>query len=420
MRVVFGLLALVATVIVEARINYLGQEVLRCHYSNSSVISELEDTLDVWAVLINNTIDVRTKTASEKQLVLSTLTDCEVIIPDVEEYIQKGEGLRLVAAYAKNADWFDSYHNYSETVAWYKTLASSNPTLVTYQSAGTSYEGRDMPAVRFHGGSSKAKYAVYFQCQIHAREWISGATCSYIANQLVTDYKAGVSQVVTLLQNLELVLVPFVNPDGYVYTWTTDRLWRKNRNRNGNACYGTDINRNYPDHWNGGGSSTNPCSDTYMGPSAGSEPETKNTVNYFLALQKTAPVVAFIDWHSYSQLVLRPYGWTSANSPDEAVLSQVGATYAANVKSVHGRTYTSQKSIDLYVTSGTASDWGYGTQATTGNQGKRAGSYTVELRPAGSPPGFELPPAEIVPTGQENYAAVKNFLTYFLNNPLSS
>jgi len=294
--------------------------------------------------------------------------------------------------------------------------------LVQYKTIGYSYQGRDMPAVHIHATAFKAKYIAYFQCQIHAREWISGATCNYIANQLITDYKAGVAQVVNLLQNLELVLVPLVNPDGYVYTWTNDRQWRKNRNANGNTCFGTDLNRNYNDHWGQGGSSTNPCSDTYMGPKVSSEIEVQNTAGYVLAVQKSLPIVAFIDWHSYSQLILRPYGWTNSVSPDENTLAAVGNTYKQNVAAVSGKDYTSQRSYQLYQTTGSASDWGYGSILSAGNQGKRVGSFTIELRPSAnnSTVGFQLPPIEIIPTGQENYAAVKNFLTYFLNTPLGS
>jgi len=128
--------------------------------------------------------------------------------------------------------------------------------------------------------------------------------------------------------------------------------------------------------------------------------------------------VAAIDWHSYSQLVLRPWGWTSADSPDEAVLKAAGDKYAADIRATSNRVYTSQKSIQLYVTTGTASDWFYDTEANTNNAGFRAAGFTIELRPTGAPPGFELPPAEIVPTGNENYVAVKNYLNTFLANPI--
>jgi len=295
---------------------------------------------------------------------------------------------------------------------------------VTYvPTIGASAQNRAQPAVRIWGntGRSNATRRAYFQCQIHAREWISGATCNYIVDAIVREYKSNNNNVArTLLNQLELVVVPFVNPDGYAWTWTNDRQWRKNRrNITGNACIGTDLNRNYNTHWGQGGSSNSSCSDTYMGPSVASEPETKNTAAFWKTLQNsTAAIVAAIDWHSYSQLVLRPWGWTSADSPDEAVLKAAGDKYAADIRATSNRVYTSQKSIQLYVTTGTASDWFYDTEANTNNAGFRAAGFTIELRPTGAPPGFELPPAEIVPTGNENYVAVKNYLNTFLANPI--
>jgi murein tripeptide amidase MpaA len=85
----------------------------------------------------------------------------------------------------------------------------------------------------------------------------------YIVDHLTANY--GVERDVTdLLDAVELILVPFTNPDGYAYTWTNTRLWRKNRSPapSGSTCIGTDLNRNYRSKWGQGGSSTNPCSDT--------------------------------------------------------------------------------------------------------------------------------------------------------------
>ena len=61
---------------------------------------------------------------------------------------------------------------------------------------------------------------------------------------------------------------------------------------------------------------------------------------------------------------------------------------------VHGARYTSQKSIGLYPTSGTASDWFYGLEATEANRGYRAAGYTIELRDTGQY-GFLLPPQQV-------------------------
>jgi len=99
-------------------------------------------------------------------------------------------------------------------------------------------------------------------------------------------------------------------------------------------------------------------------------------------------------------------------------LKQIGDKYSADIRASTGLTYTSQKSIDLYVTTGTASDWYYGDEAFKGNKGYRTASYTVELRPLNNPPGFLLPPAQIKDCGKENYAAIRNWLDYLNKSPI--
>ena len=194
-----------------------------------------------------------------------------------------------------------------------------------------------------------------------------------------------------------LFFIFFLFLQGYKYTWTNDRLWRKNRNTNGGAaCAGVDVNRNYNSHWGEGGSSTSPCSDTYMGPSANSELEAQTTIRYFT---ESAPNYLAIDFHSYSQLVLRPYGWTRADSPDEDLLAEIGDGIRDAIEAVYGTQYTSQKSIDLYVTTGTTSDWFYDDEATAVNQGFRAAGYTIELRDTGRcVPPLLFPARENAPT----------------------
>jgi len=239
-------------------------------------------------------------------------------------------------------------------------------------------------------------------------------TCAYIVNYLLENHKRD-DAVTRILEESELHLIPFVNPDGFKYTWTSDRMWRKNRSPNtGSTCAGTDLNRNYNDHWNGGGSSANPCSETFMGRAAASEIEVQITSRYF---QSIPPVLGAIDWHSYSQLVLRPYGWTSSDTPDEARLKQIGDSFSAAVLGVHGTRFTSQKAIQLYVTSGTARDWFYGKEASDGNRGYRAAGYTIELRDTGNY-GFQLPPNQIIPQGQEIVPAVKSFMLTLIDNPI--
>jgi len=316
---------------------------------------------------------------------------------------------------SKNAPtgFFDSYHTYDELIAYYQQLQTSFPHLLNMKVIGQSTLGNDMHAITVTASASPQQ-RFYFQCQIHAREWISGITCAYVLTYFLENY--GRDDAVTrILTESELHLVPFVNPDGFKYTWSDDRMWRKNRNPNsGSSCIGTDLNRNYNDHWAGGGSSTNPCSDTYMGTAAASEIEVQITQDYFKSIP---PVLGAIDWHSYSQLILRPYGWTQSNSPDEARLKQIGDTMSGSILAVHNQRYTSQKSIQLYVTTGTASDWFYGREAQDHNRGYKAAGYTIELRDTGNF-GFQLPPNQITPQGEEIIPAVKYFMLSLIDEPI--
>jgi len=409
-----------------SRLSYVDQQVLKCKF-DASAMPTLEDSLDVWGVLADGTVDIRVKTSKERELVESLLDGCVTIISDLESVVRESDAENYIAREkAKNsAAWFEAYHTLAELNTWYRDWKNANPTLISSTVIGSTYGGNSLEVYIISASRNSSKPIYYLEAGIHAREWVAPSTLNFVADSLITDYKAGVTQVVTLLNNANIHILPVVNPDGYLYTWASggDRLWRKNRSPNsGSTCVGTDNNRNFNSHWNGGGSSNNPCSETFMGPSAGSERETQAISNYFKSIQKTYPIRGAIDLHSYSQLVLRPWGYTTSNSPNETYLKTLGDAYSTNVRAVNGRTYTSQKSVDLYVTSGSASDYWYDTEITTGNVlgsvTYRVASYTVELRPTTSNPGFQLPPVEIIPTGQENYAAIKAFFTSLQTSPV--
>lgn len=207
-----------------------------------------------------------------------------------------------------------------------------------------------------------------------------------------------------MLESVEFIFIVFMNPDGYEYTWTADRLWRKNRRPHESGCYGVDLNRNFPYKWGEGGGSSNPCSETYWGSGPASEPEVQNTIEYF---RTHMPIVGAVDWHSYGQLLLRPYGWTSEDAPDEARLKEIGDKMSAAIFEESGQRYASQKAIGLYPTSGTSRDWFYSEEANTLNKYRSAG-YTIELTDTGFY-GFLLPPEQIIPTGKGIIPAVLLF-----------
>ncbi|KXN64594.1 peptidase M14, carboxypeptidase A, partial [Conidiobolus coronatus NRRL 28638] len=283
------------------------------------------------------------------------------------------------------ADWFSAYHTYDEIKDWYTQHAQNNQGIVKFvPSIGKTLQGNDIFAVHLTNPNGAAKKKIWFESLIHAREWITGTTTQYIFNEFLTKCESDPT-IKSLLDQVEIIFIPIVNPDGYKYT-QTERLWRKNRNGKG-----VDLNRNFPFHWGGPGASTDPNSETYRGKSAGSELETQAITKYYSA---QGPIAGGIDWHSYSELVLRPWGDTKNEAPHEAQHKKLGDGIRDKIKLNRGKVYTSQKSVSLYPTSGTASDWFYGDKGSYG--------FTIELSPdENAKNGFVLPPSEIVPVGKD-------------------
>jgi murein tripeptide amidase MpaA len=241
-------------------------------------------------------------------------------------------------------------------------------------------------------GGCGNKPAMWFDGGIHAREWISPATVMYMLMELV-EHDADHPD---LTENLDWYILPVVNPDGYLYTQTDNRLWRKTRVPNGNTgCFGTDANRNWGFHWGTGGSSDDPCSDIYMGSEPFSEVENRNMRDFLIANKDQ--IKFYNNVHSYSQLVLVPWGWgyeEPDNVDDLYAMANKGndALYA-----VHHKTFeVGCIPCLLYVASGGTLDW------TLGELGIPY-SYAMELRDTGSY-GFILPPDQIIPSGEEVWA----------------
>jgi murein tripeptide amidase MpaA len=185
---------------------------------------------------------------------------------------------------------------------WLDGLTVTNEFIST-ETFGASTEGRELRVFKIASGGS-GKPALWIDATIHAREWISTSTITYIINQLVTRP----TNYTDILDAVDIYFVPFVNPDGYVFSHASDRLWRKTRSNYGNYsgdCIGVDANRNFGFKYGGDdGSSSNPCSLTYRGPNAYSEPESAGVDNYVLSRSSAVNWTAFITLHSYSQVII--------------------------------------------------------------------------------------------------------------------
>ncbi|XP_023300199.2 zinc carboxypeptidase A 1-like [Lucilia cuprina] len=285
---------------------------------------------------------------------------------------------------------WEEYHELEDTYNWLHSLEAKYPNVVSLFVAGKTYEGRDILGVKISYGPGKK--GIFLEGGMHAREWIGPATTTYILNQLLTSEN---KEVRMIAESFDWYIIPHANPDGYVFTHTTNRLWRKTRTPYG-ECFGADPNRNWDFHWNEIGASDNPCTDTYAGPSAFSEIETKS-LSDFIATELKGKIFLFVSFHSYSQLLLFPYGHTGELPPNYSDLKRVFDVAIDAVSQRYGTKYTGGNIYDaIYPAAGASLDWAYGTQGV-----KYA--YCYELRPSSTAfwTGFKLPASQIIPTGEE-------------------
>ncbi|KAL0122841.1 hypothetical protein PUN28_007490 [Cardiocondyla obscurior] len=227
---------------------------------------------------------------------------------------------------------FKSYHTLDEIYKNLDDLATQYPDKVETVVAGKTYEGRQIKGVKL---SFKADNpGIFIEGGIHAREWISPATVMYILHQLLTSNN---SEVRALAESHDWYIFPSFNPDGYVYTHTKNRLWRKTRKPYGLFCTGSDPNRNWDYRWNTGGASSNPCAETYAGSAPFSDIETKSASEYITSIADK--FYAYLSFHSYSQLLMFPYGHTTDHLENHDELYDIGLKSISALKQKYGTSY---------------------------------------------------------------------------------
>ncbi|KAI8627365.1 hypothetical protein F5Y19DRAFT_465856 [Xylariaceae sp. FL1651] len=302
--------------------------------------------------------------------------------------------------------WFGSYHPYEDHIQYWADLQSSFPNSELIV-AGKSFEGRAIQGIHLWGSGPKdSKPAIFFNGNVHAREWITSMVVEYILYQLITGYKNDTS-VQHILDNYDFYVLPVVNPDGFVYTQTTDRLWRKNRQtRSNTTAVGTDINRNWAVGWGGDGSSPDPSSETFSGFAPHDAPETAALAAFADNLRDLHGIKLYIDWHSYSQVILLSYGYTCTEFPanlDEQMALAAGIS-AAIAKPYNTTFDYGPGCLVLYQSSGNGRDY-------LTDVGKAQFGWGIELRDTKY--GFVLPPEQILPSGIEIWEGLKYAWTQF-------
>lgn len=307
-----------------------------------------------------------------------------------------------------------------------------------------TWEGRQCHAIRI-GSSAPGRVGVYFIGGIHAREWGSPDILIFFIEQLTQAYRThkGVTlggktftatQIQQIVNKLDIIVFPQVNPDGRNYSITADSMWRKNRRpapSSHTGCPGVDINRNFdflwhfPDFFDPNSpvsNSTDPCDyQVYIGPGSASEPETKNVV---WVLDNFPNTRLMVDVHSYGEKILCNWG-DDDNQTTNPSMNFMNAAYNGMrgnagdsaygefiadfdqaldmdlsnrlrdaIQAVRGHAYTVEPSFNLYPTAGTSTDYAFSRCFTDPGKGK-VHSLTIEWGNENNPTPFHPPYSEM-------------------------
>lgn len=407
--------------------SYSGYQVLRVSVSCEREVDEVkkleaDDTFEVLTEKVDKFVDVLV--APENILAATTLLrvkslEHEVVVGDVGAVFKGEQEAMLHAPGVDPGDYsYDQYHRLAVMYAHLDSLVAQFPDqAATFNLPGETHEGRKIQVIRITNNiadpASDLKPLIWLDGCIHAREWVSPATVMFITDSLLGLEEPGkAAEMSALLDKYQFHIAPCINPDGYEYSHTTDRMWRKTRAPAGcqynqqnwwggcryRFCYGIDPNRNWSADWGRVGVSDNPCGQTYPGKAPFDQKNTAMVRDYLTSVEDK--LVLFVTYHSYSQLFLTPLGYTLELPPNHDHHVVVGAAVVGAIYGVHGATYTPQQSAGLYPASGDSADWAHEVLHKTD-------SYTFELRPDPSSPfGFKLPAEQIRETGEENVSGL--------------
>jgi hypothetical protein len=382
--------------------------------STPTASAQSEDETTIYFVPDVFDAETRSAIAATGALILEVGHDYVLVeaTPSEKKAIEKTLGFKIAEPTEKQAVILafptadSAYHDYAEMVAELQQAEADHGTIFDLFPMGTSYEGRTIWAGKISDnvGTDEAEPEVLFTHHQHAREHLTVEMALYTL-KILTDEYGPPGQITDLVNTREIWMVFDMNPDGGEYDIATGtyRSWRKNRQPNpGSSFVGTDLNRNWNYRWGCcGGSSGTFSSETYRGSVPFSAPETTVVSNFVNSrvIGGEQQITVAIDFHTYQELILWPYGYTFTDVPsdmtqdDHAVLVAMGQAMAAT------NGYTPEQASDLYITDGTINDWLYGVH--------RIMNYTFEMYPRTSSQGGFYPPDEVIPAEtSRNRAAV--------------
>ncbi|XP_012576257.1 PREDICTED: carboxypeptidase A5 isoform X2 [Condylura cristata] len=301
------------------QMNFTGDQVLRVLAKNEKQLSLLRDLeglkpqkVDFWRgparpslpvdmrVSFSALKDVKDYLDSHGLAYSIMIKDIQVLLDQEREAMAKSRRLERSASSFS----YSSYHTLEEIYSWIDNFVTEHSDIVSKIRIGHSFENRSILVLKFSTGGFQ-RPAIWIDTGIHSREWITHATGVWTAKKIVSEY--GKDHTLTkILNSMDIFMEIVSNPDGFAFTHSMNRLWRKNKStRSGVFCIGVDLNRNWKSGFGGNGSTNNPCSETYHGPSPQSEPEVAAIVKF---ITTHGNFKALISIHSYSQMIMYPYG----------------------------------------------------------------------------------------------------------------
>ncbi|XP_030079286.1 zinc carboxypeptidase A 1-like [Drosophila hydei] len=236
-------------------------------------------------------------------------------------------------------------------------LAKAYSDRVALQDVGVTYEKRPLKSLTITNGDGRdGKKAILLIAGAHAREWLTPVAALYTLEQLVVRHEENAH----LLHDYDWIVMPQVNPDGYMYSRNVDKLWRNTRSPNGFNCFGTNINRNYDIGWGQGYAELNDsCTMHYAGSKPFSEPETRAVRDKMLELVQSKRGMLFITLHSHHTSIFYPWVYKSDTSDNDNDLHDVAEAGAEAIFNATGTRFTYGQYGKEDTFGGTSLDYAY-------------------------------------------------------------
>lgn len=276
--------------------------------------------------------------------------EIEALLSQEEFEIIKLQNTRIKFSYPQNlnAGPDERYKNPQEIEDFVREIHANYPDITEIKSIGKTLEGRDILAIKISDNAKidELEPVMLVNAMHHAREVMTPEITTDMIHYLTSNYGKR-PEVTNWVNSTEIWVVPMFNLDGNNKMWNENSMWRKNT-RGG---FGVDINRNYPTGWNScNGSSGRQTAQDYRGTAPASEPETQAMMNLVASIKP----VFNISYHSYSEIVIYPFGCRPRKTPVEEAVEAIGAEIGKKIDYKPGTAWEL-----LYNADGGDIDWMY-------------------------------------------------------------